>query len=240
MPGGDRAAEEPWRMALAYLHHTYGADFEGINLPVLKELRRDDLRFLVSAIEAGINTPLTSSAGRLFDAVAGITGLVLKSRYEAEAAMRLQSTIAATDRTYPFELADSGDRVALDKTTDGNTQVSAAVDSAAPNTDFVIDFRPCIRAIVEDILSPVAPGIIAATFHNTLVSVILESVERMSADSGLNTVALSGGVFQNRYILAKSERALKSRGFTVISNNKIPSNDGGVALGQLAVAANRS
>ena len=103
MPGGDRAAEEPWRMALAYLHHTYGADFEGINLPVLKELRRDDLRFLVSAIEAGINTPLTSSAGRLFDAVAGITGLVLKSRYEAEAAMRLQSTIAATDRTYPFE-----------------------------------------------------------------------------------------------------------------------------------------
>jgi hydrogenase maturation protein HypF len=210
MPGGDRATEEPWRMAVAYLYRTFGHGFIEMDIPFIHQLEQEVVEVVLEAIDRHINCPLTSSAGRLFDAVSALTGLCTHSAFHAEAPMRLEA--------------------AADKHTGSHYGFS---------TGKTIRFEPMIEAIVNDIKNKISPAVISARFHNTLIESVVQTVSSAQADSGLKKVALSGGSFQNRYLLSRLEHSLQNNGFQVYINSLVPANDGGIALGQLAVAGKR-
>lgn len=210
MPGGDIAALEPWRMGLSLLYQAFEGNISGLDLPVIKALSPDKVSRVAEAIARNINCPLTSGTGRLFDAVAAITGICMHSRYHAEAPMRLESIVqkGITD-IYPYEMNKS------------------------------ISFTPMIRSICDDIHSGVPSGIISARFHNTLTDASVTMVEKIAGDTGIRKVALSGGSFQNRVLLESMVNRLMQLGFTVVCHSEVPCNDGGIALGQLAIAARK-
>ena len=209
LPGGDKGVEEPWRMAVSVLTD------EGLDEAAMRKLSPAKRRFVQKMIETGFNSPLTSSAGRLFDAVAAILGLCDVTSYEAQAAIRLESIADpwVTDR-YPFAV-QTGDR------------------------PWVLDFSPTICAILDQRRQGVAVGEISAKFHNTIAASVLEICRFLRGQRDLNVVALSGGVFQNELLLRRTVEALQSRHFRVFTNTAVPLNDGGLALGQVAVAAER-
>ena len=208
MPGGDMATKEPWRMALSFLYKTFGDDYKKLNLPLFSEIDPAKINFLEQAIRQGINAPLTSSAGRLFDAVAAITGLCTYSKFHAEAPMRLESAIEKREKgVYPFSIQKA------------------------------VDTSHIIRGVSHDMLEHVPVPIIAARFHNSVINIIFEAAEKMSAKTGIRKVVMSGGSFQNKYILERAEEGLQQKGFKIFSPQNIPANDGGIALGQLAIAA---
>lgn len=212
MPGGDLAATQSWRMAVSCLYEAFGPAFTGFDLPFLRAVDPQKVRMLIQGIESRLNCPPTSSAGRLFDAVSALTGVCLHHAYEAEGPMLMEALADPHCRdSYPYV-----------NDTDG------------------ISMLPAIRAIVDDLLHAVPVGIISAKFHHTLVRMITEQCVLLRDESGIRTVALSGGVFQNALLLESLENGLESSGFTVLTNLAVPSNDGGIALGQLAVAAARS
>ncbi len=210
MPGGDQATLHPWRMAVSYLYHTFGTDFLDLDLPFLRSVDKKELELVIQMLGKKINSPLSSSAGRLFDAVAALAGLCSHSSFHAEAPMRLESTI----------MEASGERY-----------------------DFInkgsISFVPMIKEIVNDIQHGISAEEISAKFHNTIIELILEICNQLRAEESVRKVVLSGGTFQNRYILERVERKLMANGFEVYAHKKIPSNDGGIALGQIAIAAKR-
>lgn len=210
IPGGDRVSDEPWRMAVSYLYKVYGEEFLKIDLPFLKNISSEKIRLLIHAIDKKINCPLTSSAGRLFDAVAALSEICSVNGFEAEAPMRLESVIDKTCKEkYEYEINQT---VCFDKT---------------------------IKGIVADISNLVESPVIAAKFHNAIISVILDIAKTAREKYSLNKVVLSGGVFQNRYLLEGAENILTENKFEVFTHSKVPSNDGGIALGQLAIAAKR-
>jgi hydrogenase maturation protein HypF len=210
IPGGDKVSEEPWRMAVSYLYKVYGKDFLLLNLPFLKKIPEEKIHLLIQAIDKKINCPLTSSTGRLFDAVAAITDICIINGFEAEAPMRLEAALNKnTDEFYPFEISD------------------------------VVCFDKTINAIVDDVLKGTEKSIIAVRFHNTIISVILDIVKTLRDKNNLNKVVLSGGVFQNKYLSENVENILFKNKFEVYSHSKVPSNDGGIALGQLVIAAKK-
>lgn len=210
MPGGDRAVEEPWRMAVAYLYLTYGRAFIEMDLPFLKQISPERVEFVLTAIEKQINCPLTSSAGRLFDAIAALTGICTVSGFHAEAPMRLESVADLSTHSH-YEFAQND----------------------------VIQFEPAIAGIVGDLMNQVPVAVISSKFHNTVIEALLRTVKKMHQETGIRKVALSGGSFQNHYLLERLEKKLETLKMKVYSNSTIPVNDGGIALGQLAVAAQR-
>jgi len=210
IPGGDKVSKEPWRMAVSYLYKVFGKDFLKMNFHFLKNISLEKIDLLIHAIDKKINCPLTSSAGRLFDAVSAITGICNFNGFEAEAPMRLESVI---DRNCNLKYNYS-----INKT---------------------ICFDQTIKGIVQDIVANIELPVISAKFHNTIISVILDLVNVNKQQYNLNKVVLSGGVFQNKYLLEGIERILKENKFEVYTHSKVPSNDGGIALGQLAIAAKR-
>ncbi len=209
MPGGDKATEEPWRMGISYLYKVFGRECLKSDLPFLNQMDRGKIELLLSAIDKEINCPQTSSVGRLFDAVAAITNLVTVSSFEAEAPIRLEAIIQKTDERYSYHVKEN----------------------------IIVD--NLIEEIVNDAKRKCPNNIIAAKFHNTIVAIIVDLAEKMRAETGINKVVLSGGVFQNRYLLEKSEDLLAEKNFTVYSNIRVPANDGGICLGQIAIAAKR-
>ncbi|MEA1897454.1 MAG: carbamoyltransferase HypF [Bacteroidota bacterium] len=210
MPGGDQATLHPWRMAVSYLYHTFGTDFLDMDLPFLKSVDKKELELVIQMLEKKINSPLSSSAGRLFDAVAALTGLCNHSSFHAEAPMRLETMIK---------------------------------DASGERYDFInngsISFVPMIKKILKDIHHGISVEEISAKFHNTIIEMILEVCNQLRAEENVRKVVLSGGSFQNRYILERLERKLLADGFEVFAHKKLPSNDGGIALGQIAIAAKR-
>ncbi|MCD4721756.1 MAG: hypothetical protein K8S13_18130, partial [Desulfobacula sp.] len=210
LPGGDQVTKEPWRTGISYLYKFFGKELVNIDLPFLKAIESVKLNVIIQAIEKNINCPLSSSAGRLFDAVAAITNVCPVSKFHAEAPMRLESAASVgIDFAYPFDL--------------GN----------------VVSFESTIKAIVEDLLDGTDVAEISAKFHNTVINVIFAVASQIRKETGLNKVVLSGGTFQNKYILSRLEKILDKEGFDVYSQLKVPSNDGGIALGQLVIAAKR-
>jgi len=162
-------------------------------------------------IERNINTVSTSACGRLFDAVASIAGVRDEVNFEAQAAIELESSaLAGVDATYPFEIT-----------------------GGSPSE---IDVRPAIEAIVRDVLSNKPRGWIAAVFHNTIAAIVVEMCRRLRAAEGIRNVCLTGGTFQNLYLLEHAVTALRSEGFEVFLHSKVPPNDGGIALGQAVIA----
>lgn len=211
LPGGDAAARQPWRMALAYLWHTFGPACRELDLPFLQTLDPLRVSLLLRMLERGINSPPTSSMGRLFDAVAALAGLCSEAAYEGQAAIALEHAAAPAERGYPFSII-------LD-------------------TPLRLDMRPTIRALVEEVRRGVDVGTIAGRFHLTIAECLAAACRVTREMTGLAVVALSGGVFQNRLLLERLLSLLAADGFTTLINRRVPPNDGGLSLGQAAVAA---
>jgi hydrogenase maturation protein HypF len=208
LPGGDAAAKAPWRMALSYLHRAYGKACLDLEIPFIQELERGRAEQIITISERGINSPLTSSCGRLFDAVSALIGIRQTIAYEGQAAIELEMHRGkGPAEPYPFEIRRLGDTM-------------------------VVDTSSIIRAIVEDIRHGVSAPEISARFHRTLVDIILRVCERIRDTSGLNDVFLSGGCFQNLALLEGATDALSGAGFEVRFHSKVPTNDAGVSLGQ--------
>ena len=210
LPGGDIATREPWRTGLAYLYHVYGRDWQIVDIPFLKRIDLEKARQITDAIDKGINYHLCCSAGRLFDAVSALLLLCLESNYHAEAPMRLENEI--------------------DQKINGN--YSFEIDSA-------VSFRKTIREIIEDILANVNTARIVTKFHNTVAIAAVRQIQTAFEQTKLRKVILSGGTFQNRYLTEKIVHLLRKLEVECYSPREIPCNDGGIALGQLAVAAHK-
>ena len=215
MPGGEGAIREPWRMAAAFLQAAYGEAMGDLDLAFVRRLDRAAWRVLSRAAERGLNAPLTSSAGRLFDAVASILGLRDRVDFEAQAAMELEALAdPEPDRVYAVELGEK----------EGRT---------------IVQTPDLVRGVVEDLLAGVDAARIAGRFHASLADVLVRTCRRLRERSGLDRVALSGGVFQNLRILRPTIDGLGRAGFEVYTHHQVPPNDGGLALGQAAIAARR-
>lgn len=208
LPGGDLAAEEPWRMALALLFQAFEGQLPGMNLPGWDAVSPEKKGKVEEMIRKNIHCPLSSGAGRLFDGVAAIVGLCTHVRYHAEAPMRLESAIMpGIYEFYDFEVNDA------------------------------ISFLPAIRQIYRDVMDHTDPGVISARFHNTIVEASLQVVCNIRNATGIDQVALSGGTFQNKYLSEHMEARLEAEKFQVYKHTLVPCNDGGIALGQLAIAS---
>jgi hydrogenase maturation protein HypF len=215
LPGGDAAIRQPQRMAAAYLLATYGEGAEEMGRRLGLTLSARDWAILGRQAETGLNSPITTSAGRLFDAVAAAIGVCRERTYEGQPALELE--MAA----------------------DGGEPGGYAAGISEAEGKLVLDTAAVFRAAVEDRLAGVAAGTIAARFHAALIDLLAEACRRLRESSGLNLAALSGGVFQNARMAVGLRKRLAGMGFEVLTHTLIPPNDGGIALGQVAVAAAR-
>jgi hydrogenase maturation protein HypF len=211
LPGGDAAVKRPYRVALAHLHAA-GLAWDD-DLPPVAACPPAERNVLAHQLRTGLNAAPTSSMGRLFDAVAALCGVRQTATYEAQAAIEMEAL--ATD-----EVAD---------VTDGAYQFDVQ--------EVTFDAAPVIRAIVADWRAGVTTPVIAARFHNAVSELILTLSRRLREQHGLNTVALSGGVFQNVTLLALVLRQLRAENFEVLTHHFVPPNDGGLALGQAVIGA---
>jgi len=210
MPGGDKAAEEPWRMAFSYLYHYPETRNLIGKIPVFRNGGESRLQLICEMIDKKVNSPLTSGAGRLFDAVSVLLGLCHTSTFDAEPPMRLESIAAKNiNESYPFSITP------------------------------VISFAPALEELIRDLAAGTEAGIISARFHNTVVNVITGLSVKIREERNICKVVLSGGVFQNSYLLCKSVSQLEALDFNVYFNHHVPLNDGGIAMGQLLIAAER-
>jgi len=216
LPGGDAGVREPWRIARSYLLDTLGSIPSGPPWDQMAALER--LRVMDAMLRRRVNAIPTSSAGRLFDAVASLIGLRHNVSFEGQAAMMLEAAAQefspATAPPYDFTFAEP-DR---------------------PDAAGEADFRPMIRRILEDLARGDSRPRIAARFHATLVAAIAAVCRRMRADLGLDRVCLSGGCFQNALLLQGCVKTLHGEGFEVFTHHEVPANDGGISLGQAAIA----
>jgi hydrogenase maturation protein HypF len=223
LPGGDAAVKEPRRMALALLHGAGDAGEAVSRLrttPAADSMADAELRVLERVLDTGFRAPWTTSAGRLFDGVASLIGLRQRVDHEGEAAMALEyiADPAATG-AYPFALIEPADGAER-----------AGEGDRAP---LVLDWTTALDALLTDQAAGVPAGVLSARFHNGLVAAILAVAER----AGVEQVALTGGCFQNRVLTDGAAAALRGHGFRPILHRRVPPNDGGLALGQVAVAA---
>ena len=222
MPGAVRASREPWRNAYAHLAAALGwerlrRDFG--DLAIVRLLESKPQALLQRLIESGASSPLASSAGRLFDAAAACLGLSAEGvSYEGQAACELQA-LAETDFANQMDAGYGHEIVA-----------------AAP---LILGWRPLWRNLLQDLADAVAPGVIAARFHHGVAAALAATACRLAGAHRITVVALNGGVWQNRLLLEATEQRLRDAGFQVLIPEAIPANDGGLALGQAAVAAAR-
>jgi hydrogenase maturation protein HypF len=212
MPGSSAAIKEPWRMAISYLQDAFGESFWDLALPVLTRIDPPKLKIIVEMILKGVNSPQTSSLGRLFDGVAAIIGIRQQVNFEGQAAMELEMLAAdVADSIYDFEWV-SGDGIKI-----------------LP--------APIIRGVVRDVQNGLSAAEISAKFHKTIVALFGEVCTAVRNESELNRVVLSGGCFQNSILLAGLIQKLESLNFQVFAHRQVPTNDGGISLGQAVAAA---
>ncbi|MEY9894897.1 hydrogenase maturation protein HypF [Catenulispora sp. MAP5-51] len=222
MPGGARAVREPWRMGAAYLDAAYGTDWPDI-APVRDLMARhgERLEQVAAAARAGLNAPRTSSAGRLFDAAAALAGVRDTVSYEGQAAIEFE------------QLADRSERGCY----------VARVEAGATGTPLVVHGADLVDAVAADVHAGIAIPVVSARFHNGLAATVTEVCELIrrgtGLDTALDTVALSGGVFQNAILVERCVAGLEAAGFRVLTHRRVPPNDGGISLGQAAVCGAR-
>ena len=215
MPGGAAAIKKPYRMALGYLYSLLGDDFSLEGLP-LANLNPHETAIIKQQLQKRINCPLTSSAGRLFDAVAALVGLSGEVSYEAQAAIALE--MQAPDRfekakikTYPYTLEEQKGII-------------------------IVKLGELFSALVDDVRNNMGISIISLKLHQTIAGITVEMCRKISHNTGLKQVALSGGVFQNRLLLRLTAAGLEQAGFEVFTHHLVPCNDGGLSLGQAVIA----
>jgi hydrogenase maturation protein HypF len=220
LPGGDFAIRKPARYALALLWQA-GLEWD-TDLPSVQALCSDERHALRNQLEHRINTPLTSSTGRLFDAVAALANVRQVVNYEAQAAIELEALLDPDEAgLYHFDIH------------------SVQLDSAAQNQIvYQISLHSMLHCLIDDVYAKTATPVISARFHNGLAALVEQLCTLICQDYGLNKVALSGGVWQNITLLNKVFRRLINSDFEVLSHRLVPANDGGIALGQSVIAAN--
>jgi len=213
LPGGDAAVREPYRMALSHLHAAYGEGVFDLGPPFLAQVPEGERKLFLAMLARRINSPLTSSCGRLFDAVAALIGLRSRVSYEGQAAIELEALAESGDtkEMYPFESGEAGGTIE-------------------------VDFRPMFRRLVGEVRDGKPPAAMARAFHNTVAAVVGRVCEALRAGSGLDRVVLSGGVFQNKLLSEGVFDLLTGRNFKVFIHRLVPPNDGGLALGQAIIA----
>jgi hydrogenase maturation protein HypF len=216
MPGGAAAIHRPYRMALGYLFSLMGHDTPLRGLPILERIDSAEVAVIRRQIGRKLNSPLTSGAGRLFDAVSALAGVRAVVDYEAQAAIELEmlatdAPVPADSSVYPFSVVEEG----------GCRMVKLA---------------DMISAVAGDVKKGVPPPLISARFHRTLARMIVHMCRLIAGDGGIRPVALTGGVFQNRLLLGLTIEALRREGFEVLTHRIVPCNDGGISLGQAVIA----
>lgn len=216
MPGGAAAIREPWRMAVSYLAHHFGGELLDLEISFVKQLDRPRVETIMRMIEKGLNCPLTSSCGRLFDAVAALVGVRQKVNYEGQAAIELEMSMEdpKDDSYYPLSLRQK-------------------------NGGWIINTKTLFEAIIGDLRNRVPTDVISQRFHNGLVEVFTQLAMFLRERTSENRVCLSGGTFQNVYLLEHLQSRLHSNGFEVFTHSQVPAGDGGLSLGQALVAAHR-
>jgi hydrogenase maturation protein HypF len=213
MPGGERAVVEPWRMAVSHVLNAYGGISRGIDLARLLGRSDSEIGLVCGMIDRGLNCPMTSSCGRLFDAVSAMCGIRTRISFEGQAAIELEMAAGeAIGECYPVE---------IDRKAGG----------------LVISPKALIREIVNDLLAGTDRRTVSAKFHNWLAASLTEVALALRTTHGINLAALSGGCFQNEILLGGLVRLLGEKGFDVIINNLVPTNDGGISFGQAVVAS---
>jgi hydrogenase maturation protein HypF len=207
MPGADKVVSEPWRMAVSIAGRK--------TTPFLKKVNNEDIRLVLKMMEKNINSPLTSSAGRLFDAAAALIGICPFASYEAEGPIRLEAICR-----------------------DHKTEDSYGVDISRDLKDgcYAIDTDSIFSGILKDLNKKTAAGLIAVKFHNSIADIIIKVVKMLSRSLGNNYVILSGGVFQNEFLKRRATKRLSSLGFKVFTNSATPVNDLNISLGQYYVS----
>ena len=212
LAGGDAAVREPWRMALSWLYRSLGADALNLDHPVARRLNAREKDIFSAMVERGINAPLTSSCGRLFDAAAAVLNVRHAVSYDGQAAIELEA-LAETARgsdAYSFALA-AGERL-------------------------VVDFTPLFTDLLADMAAGAGTAAMARRFHATVARAAVEACTRIAGETGLGRVVLSGGVFQNRLLTEMVYTGLLEQGLDIFTHRLVPPNDGGIALGQAAIA----
>jgi hydrogenase maturation protein HypF len=213
LPGGEMAIKAPRRAAMALLYEIFGEEaFVMDELAPVRSFATHELNTLRQMLQKRINAPVTSSAGRIFDAVASIAGVRQITKFEGQGAMELEFALDGfnTDETYPARLGEGDQQSAI-----------------------IADWRPMILGVINDARRGVPAGIVSSKFHNTMAEIIVAVARRV----GEERVALSGGCFQNKYLTERAVRRLQDEGFRPYWHQRIPPNDGGIALGQIVAAA---
>jgi hydrogenase maturation protein HypF len=215
LPGGAAAIKKPYRTAIGYLIKLLG-DKSLTRLAFLKPVDSVEIDLIRRQLQAGLNSPLNSSMGRLFDAVSALIGIRGEIDYEGQAAVELEMAAydgidKVGDKAYPYSIIES----------DGVN---------------IIRLRELFAAIIEDLQQGMSKAMISAKFHNTVAGIILDMCRLISKKTGINQVALSGGVFQNRLLFRKVVPLLELAGFSVLVHKQVPCNDGGISLGQAVIA----
>ena len=214
LPGGEAAVRAPWRNLVAHLRAAFGPEWRGhiTGTPLAHRLAPRPTTVIDQMIEKGVNAPLASSAGRLFDAVAAALGIAFaEQHYEGQAAMELEALVEP-------ELCATGYLIALSEAG-------------------ILSWTPLWQALIADLIAGASPGAIATRFHLGLGDALVTTAAQVATSAGTNRIALSGGVMQNRFLHQHLWRGLGGLGFEVLSQRKIPANDGGISLGQAVVAA---
>jgi hydrogenase maturation protein HypF len=212
LPGGETAIKEPRRSAIGVLYEMFGdGAFERTHLTPLQSFTDSERAVLNQMLARGINSPLTSSVGRLFDAVASMTGLRQRAAFEGQAAMELEFAIhgCMSNRSYSFRLMHHA-----------NHSAPAALR---------VDWEPMVQEILEDIEAGTATAEIAGAFHNTLTEIIVDVAKQV----GVTRIVLTGGCFQNKYLTERTVQRLEAEGFRPYWHQRIPPNDGGISVGQV-------
>jgi hydrogenase maturation protein HypF len=212
--GGAAAIERPYRMAFSYIYALLGESILAQDLHFLRAIDQYEKEVMKRQLERRINCPLTSSCGRLFDGVSALLGIRQKVDYEAQAAIELE--MAAPDdfqstNSYPFFIAEQ----------DGVK---------------IVKLSELFRAIIHDVENSLPVSTISAKFHRTIAQMVIQMCQRIAAERGIRKVALSGGVFQNRLLLNLAADLLEQEGFVVLTHSLVPTNDGGISLGQAVIA----
>jgi hydrogenase maturation protein HypF len=216
LPGGAAAIHEPWRTAISYLTKHYGPDLADVDVPFLRSIDARKLQVVQQMIDRQIHSPRTSSCGRLFDAVAALSGIRSVVNYEAQAAIEFEmAAYSSTDqRAYPFDLIPKG-------------------------TCWQIGTLPLFQFVLRDIQRQQPVGDISRRFHAGLASTLVEVAENIREESKLNRMCLSGGCFQNALLFELLRDGLREKSFEIYSHSEVPAGDGGISLGQALVAAHR-
>jgi hydrogenase maturation protein HypF len=237
MPGGEAAIRNPYRLAIGYLYALTGQLPSDVRYPPLEpSVDEEELRIIQRQIDRGINCPQTSAGGRLFDAVSALLGIRERATYEAQAAIELE--MAAQSSNLKSQISNRKSRISNLKSQISNPAYPFDIEQVddGGSRASVIRLRKLFEALLADRRSGASVGEMAYRFHVTVAEMMRATCERIAQETGLRTVALSGGCFQNRLLLALAVPRLQEVGLRVIMHRRVPCNDGGVSLGQAVIA----